>query len=178
MKVSVLAIILSFLWHSIFIFLIQPDFLKIDADFGIPRIKFWGEVFQNIRPYSNIQTADREEIFFLEELFSSEIDPEIFSKKPRSVSYQPLLSVKSEPNLQDRGLNRQDVKEYVVVSSSLGAQGLSYAVEIDDNSQPIMVIANTMSGDFIQDSENWIKMKTGFFYSPTKREILFSRERL
>ena len=104
MKVSVLAIILSFLWHSIFIFLIQPDFLKIDADFGIPRIKFWGEVFQNIRPYSNIQTADREEIFFLEELFSSEIDPEIFSKKPRSVSYQPLLSVKSEPNLQDRGL--------------------------------------------------------------------------
>ncbi|MDP8216311.1 MAG: hypothetical protein P9L98_03200 [Candidatus Kaelpia imicola] len=178
MKVFVLAFILSFLWHGIFIFLIQPDFLKIEIDFGIPKIKFWGKVFQSIRPYPDRQAADREEAFFLEELFNSEITPERFSKEPYRVSYQPLLSVKSKPDLKDIDLSRQDLKEYIVVSSGLGVRGLSYTVEIDDNSQPIMVIADTMSGDFIQDSENWIKIKTSFFYSPIKREILFSGEEL
>ena len=125
-----------------------------------------------------MQIADREEAFFLEELFDPEITPGRFSKEPYRVSYQPLLSIKSEPDLKNRDLSRQDVEEYVVVSSGAEIQGLSYTIEIDNNSQPVMVIADTMSGDFIQDSENWIKMKTSFFYSPVKRKVLFSREEL
>ncbi len=150
----------------------------MDIDSSIPKIKFWGEVFQSVQPYYNMQATDKKETFFLEELFDSKIPPLEFSKYPYRSSYQPLLSVKNKPNLKGKDLDKRDVKEYVIISSDVGVEGLSYIVEVDKNSQPVMVVANTMSGDFIQDSENWIKMKTGFFYSPVKKDILFSKNKL
>jgi hypothetical protein len=172
LKVFIAALTLSFLWHGIFIFVIEPEIFKIEPTPVMPRIKFWGEVFQVIYPRSQKEISDREEAAFLEQLFESDITANMALKTPFKAFYQPILSLNKSPDIKSTDLKRRNVSEYILVSA-VEVGNLSYYVEINDRSQPVMVLADIMSGDFIQDSENWMKVKTGLFYSPAKKEIAF-----
>ena len=143
----------------------------------MPTIKFWGEVFQIVHPHSQKEIADREEATFLDQLFESDIAPNMVSKTPFRTFEQPLLSFVKSPDIKSLDISRKNISEYIVVST-IEVSNLSYYVEVNDQSQPVMVLADTMSGDFIQDSENWMKVKTGLFYSPVKKEVAFTGEGL
>jgi len=176
LKVFTLALALSIIWHGMFLFLIEPEIFKIDISPTIPKIKFWGKVFQVVQPYSDIKVAAREEAFFLEQLFEPEVGSNMVLEKPYRSFNQPVLLIEKTPNLKDLELEARRIKEYIVLSAAMSTKGVNYNIEVDDNYQPTMVLADTMSGDFIQDSEDWIKVKTGFFYSPVKKEIILSEE--
>jgi len=176
LKVFTLALTLSIIWHGMFLFLIEPEIFKIDISPTIPKIKFWGKVFQVVQPYSDIEVAAREEAFFLEQLFEPEVCSNMVLEEPYRSFNQPVLLIEKTPNLKDLELEARRIKEYIVPSVAMSTKGVSYNIEVDDNYQPTMVLADTMSGDFIQDSEDWIRVKTGFFYSPVKKEIILSEE--
>ncbi|MDD5613475.1 MAG: hypothetical protein PHQ54_00185 [Candidatus Omnitrophica bacterium] len=173
MKNLILSLVLSFLWHAVFLFFLQPEFMQVRIYKNSPDVRFWGDIFQNIRSYSDISTIDENEAaVFIKELFEFKINLTEGNAVLFDVSEPFLKTVAKTPHLKAGYIaEKYRVPEYIVIAPARSSLLRNYAINLDKYSKPVLVVSKNLSGDFVQDCENWIEIKSWAFYSPSELSI-------